>query len=877
MNNHKNIHYFWRLLLHVQKLRNTSNQSGYAMLITSILAILVFSMLSVYLFSTNLYKSVATAMVDSGTTFYAAEYGLNKRAHKVRLKFEDFGTPAGTSPTGGNPALQMQACINSNPTSDATPVADGNGKFNDFECRMSESDFKESVVAAQDNSLVEKRDNKANMKYRAYSFVRDITSYSPAGSQQVETARIPVGDDYAGLNALEYGYRVYTTALKRVNNGDPEVTAQSMLQMDFNNRLIPLFQFAVFYQNDLEIANGPDFTIDGPVHTNSDLLLAPDGSNLTFNTNVTTVGSIYKSLEFKTRKSGYINFAGGTTFRNTTAVNTLVTPTEIANSGLLRPNQRTLTLPPVDFLSRAGVYYRDADMRVDFAPNTNDPIKVRAFGVDLNAAAAKSLMQPVLVRTQVHASDNRLAEITRLCSSTILTNRNDPGTGATATSPSGTITVAAARADAIPAVPASLSFLTAVQGPQVVEALQKAIAKLPVDLTNVPLDYTTTQLVAPTGSVLKTNLTNELNALSFLTAAQRIIILATPLNQIAALDNGCFVPAPMQIMLKRDRREVRDINILQSNINSLTVWNRDGRYWDGSNLQSAANLLFPRNTGVADNAAASALPVVSNPVKAASPCGYDCMGLGSSDTTQGGLVWHFSIDKANPAYAYSPGQSKYGFAFNGARRLPGALTIATDQAVYLQGDFNNPSSIAGDAGLDSNGVELTPGLGDPFSSPTSPSREKRPSSILSDTIGILSNACSDNNNRINCMITTGTNNAVTTVVRAGFLSRTDVATSSRESGQLENYVRFLENWSDDTGTAAAGDKDRFVYRGSILSLGTPTEFSGAWNGSYYVPPRRFWGFDRDFNSSGGLPPMTPRASYLKQKVFRRDYNVQGQN
>jgi hypothetical protein len=343
------------------------------------------------------------------------------------------------------------------------------------------------------------------------------------------------------------------------------------------------------------------------------------------------------------------------------------------------------------------------------------------------------------------------------------------------------------------------------------------------------------------------------------------------------LDNGCFAPAPMQIMQRPDRRENRTINILQSNINSLTVWNRDGRYWDGTQIRSAENLLFPRKPGVAATASVSALPAVSNPVKAASPCGYECMGLSSSDTTEGGLVWHYSIDKANPAYSYPAGKSVYGFAFTGGRRLPGALTIATDQAVYLQGDYNNPSSVMGDAGLNAAGTEITPGLGDSSTNTNSPSREKRPAAILSDTIGILSNSCSDTDNRINCMLATGANNATTTIVRAGFLSRTDVATASRESGQLENYVRFLENWNDDVTTATAGDKDRFVYRGSIISLGAPNEYSGAWNGSYYQPPRRFWGFDKDFNSAEGLPPMTPRASYLKQKVFRRDYNVQGQN
>ncbi len=41
--------------------------------------------------------------------------------------------------------------------------------------------------------------------------------------------------------------------------------------MQFKSRLIPMFQFAAFYNKDLEILPGPAMTLDGPVHTNGDL------------------------------------------------------------------------------------------------------------------------------------------------------------------------------------------------------------------------------------------------------------------------------------------------------------------------------------------------------------------------------------------------------------------------------------------------------------------------------------------------------------------------------------------------------------------------------------------------------------------------------
>ncbi len=59
--------------------------------------------------------------------------------------------------------------------------------------------------------------------------------------------------------------------------------------------LTPVFQFAVFYNSDLEILPGPDFTLTGRVHTNGDLYLgAGDSSTLTVDSEyLRAVGSLY--------------------------------------------------------------------------------------------------------------------------------------------------------------------------------------------------------------------------------------------------------------------------------------------------------------------------------------------------------------------------------------------------------------------------------------------------------------------------------------------------------------------------------------------------------------------------------------------------------
>jgi hypothetical protein len=298
MKNHKNTNYFWRLLIHLQSSRHVGEQNGYAMLVTSILAILVFSMLSVYLFSTNLYRSVASNVVDSGTTFYAAEAALNKRANIVRNRFEIYQPPTGTSPAGATIAQQMVNCM-SNSTD---PLVIGTG---DLGCRPPElqnlaatslrsSDgaikYKESTIKQNQNGLVESQSTNTNINY---------TNYSDPVEKIVQASKVEVGEPFAGLNMLDYRYRIYVSAAKEVNNGlvPNDIAAQTMLQMEFSNRLIPLFQFAAFYENDLEITSSSEMLLGGPIHSNSALRLVPGGT-LTLLNKATANKGIFKGLLF---------------------------------------------------------------------------------------------------------------------------------------------------------------------------------------------------------------------------------------------------------------------------------------------------------------------------------------------------------------------------------------------------------------------------------------------------------------------------------------------------------------------------------------------------------------------------------------------------
>jgi len=71
-----------------------------------------------------------------------------------------------------------------------------------------------------------------------------------------------------------------------------------VLDMGIQDALIPLFQFAVFYQNDLEIAPGPNMTLGGRVHSNGNIYLQSN-NNLYVDSYLTSAGNILHG-----RKSG---------------------------------------------------------------------------------------------------------------------------------------------------------------------------------------------------------------------------------------------------------------------------------------------------------------------------------------------------------------------------------------------------------------------------------------------------------------------------------------------------------------------------------------------------------------------------------------------
>jgi hypothetical protein len=173
-------------------------------------------------------------------------------------------------------------------------------------------------------------------------------------------------------------------------------------------------------------------------------------------------------------------------------------------------------------------------------------------------------------------------------------------------------------------------------------------------------------------------------------------------------------------------------------------------------------------------------------------------------------------------YVSADGGDKAVRLVNGAQLPNGGLTVVTDNPMYIQGDYNTVN--------------------------------KQPAAVLADAVTILSNNWGPNHSDGKGDQNTDQRPATNTTVNAAFaLGPSAESQPGQGNGQLENVIRFLENWSGVN----------FTYRGSIIALWHSLMATGPWRdtgnsgSSYYQAPNRNWGYDTLFDTT--LPPGTPRA------------------
>ncbi|HEQ99759.1 MAG TPA: hypothetical protein ENO22_10510 [candidate division Zixibacteria bacterium] len=91
---------------------------------------------------------------------------------------------------------------------------------------------------------------------------------------------------YEGLYAYATEFEVSSEA------GTSNNHIKSDLRMLIESDLIPLYQFAVFYESVLEMSPGPQMALGGRVHSNSDIYIQ-SGNSLQLNSHLTAAGNIF--------------------------------------------------------------------------------------------------------------------------------------------------------------------------------------------------------------------------------------------------------------------------------------------------------------------------------------------------------------------------------------------------------------------------------------------------------------------------------------------------------------------------------------------------------------------------------------------------------
>ncbi|MBS0632460.1 MAG: hypothetical protein JSS11_11130 [Verrucomicrobia bacterium] len=137
-----------------------------------------------------------------------------------------------------------------------------------------------------------------------------------------------------GRYAFRFDLKIIAKATVTAGNGLGGGPQTCYLTQTLSARASPLFSHAVFYNMDLEVLPGAVMNLVGPVHTNGDLYVRSQGtttsSSLNFTAQVTTAKGIWAAYQkqYYMQRAGYLD-----TTNFTSAVTFMATPTPPATTG----------------------------------------------------------------------------------------------------------------------------------------------------------------------------------------------------------------------------------------------------------------------------------------------------------------------------------------------------------------------------------------------------------------------------------------------------------------------------------------------------------------------------------------------------------------
>lgn len=666
-----------------------------------------------------------------------------------------------------------------------------------------------------------------------YYQLDDVDGYAPCTEEQPDCFRtIPAGERFAGLKTIPYRYTVTSTSENTA--GDEEV----QLGAEFDIHNIPIFQFLAFYANDLEILPGPNMNLSGRIHTNGRLYL---NSN-----NTLTIGDRLSPppanpfVQVSATQGVYRGRKNDSTCGGTVIIDKLedaVAPfgdydplTLPCNGGSAQVPEATLdaykgsvvgdahfiNVPTFEEIERdeEKLFWERADLRIVL--NLQATRLTNFCGIALPGVG----LFPIEVQdASGNRDENKTPRLWQfMCERRGAIFYNDVPTNAVNGTPSDTV----ARNPN--------NYNPPFGGVNGTSSGNEQVGPNPPTVAPVT-DYRVYRRVGEDtdGNGVINN--NDFNP-DICPVGTGIDPWWKPIY--------CPWPNASQTLWFRDtdyrrggyynHRERKWMYLLNVNVRALIEWNRvNGNGLFTSDDRSDWGLVFffsvqgPNSDASANNYGVRI---------------FDSADLDTRDTT------------------FPPGQDD-----------PTGLTVVSDQAIYIQGNYNYY--------------------------PTQTLAQKYPAAVIGDSINVLSQSWerprrgsgnwrandrkslnSFNFRRIDAQdapcgpsgcVANSFASATGLGINAAFISGVDNTVGSSYNGGLENYPRFHENWSNGSRT--------LVYRGSYVSLGPPRHVNGAWSyGSpVYEAPNRNWDYDADFNEVEKLPPLTPMITYVQQRLYTRFY------
>jgi hypothetical protein len=840
-------------------------ENGSVLVITIVVSAIMFAVLTAYIMFAENIEKFSKADRQQFNTFYTASSALSDRSNSIIAALKS------------NPDALKNVVLQSSTPFDClrgTSINSGATACNNFRINVNQINPKYDLSSIEQSSSTE--------NYNGYTAVTDKTAYLDYTANKIEWNRLSPDDTFASAIAKSYFYTIGSLGVKQDSNKN--VRAQLILQANLGIRNLPIFQFYRFsFGTDTIVIRdtGESQAINGRYHANGDLTLINNNS-----ANGVLSGQWTVSGQLRlTTGNNYIKLSSGDTlipvnspvpFANIKDYTPVMKTSDVGMRRLVVPNSELLK--PKSSAGALQPLYGNANIRIirrnpkngsnqhkhSFVPfqltaiqNGGSAKGTAAACTDLspdreNLSSTKcqvftkgmlvSLTQPVLFNSQ-----GSLTEEAKYC-------KDQPAP--------------AAVMGNYPDRNLRVKILRAVQ---IILSTNKSYRYNLSVLNDLPLSDALYQ----DKNESHADISELLGNIPGIAAADIPIIGNAKIQSLAASINSCFLAPPVQVVSSavdirttaklekanelssnntfKDRRENKLFAPLQVNLESLSVWNRDGIYGEfpsdnnnNSNLDNSSDKITPPklrdllNSNTANAAGNLWVPMAADASKIGT--------LAESGLAAKSLIIHNTEEVATSS---DPAPNS-AFIYNGAEKLPSPTSIVSDRPVYIQGNWNSVS--------------------------------KQPSAIMADVVTILSTNClsrTDNKpasidangkiipiGQVNCGVHSKMNIAGDTVINTAILSGVNTISGTNIDS---TPIRYLEDWTNKALTL----KTSFAINGSPTT--TTANFVNPSTGNYSsaeyfrYPTTINMSFDSNFAESNGLPPGTPMAVDITINGIERKY------